>query len=267
MYGVGKDRLKEEWMHYIRELLHYGYLEQSSGEYPVLKLGARANGVLFKGEKAYLTSPVQPAMLAEPVIYQQLDYEKPLLEHLRKLRNRLAHEENVPAYLIFSDSTLLDLATYLPQTKEEISGISGFGAYKTEKYGNAFLEMVQDYCNDQQLSSRVRQKQPKKPRREAAAKERDNDTKQTSLSMYRSGMAIDEIAAVRELSPVTIESHLSYYVSKGELDLREFVSEYKQELISQAIEKFGSLGLRQLKDNLPENISYSEIKMVIAGRR
>jgi ATP-dependent DNA helicase RecQ len=94
------------------------------------------------------------------VIYQQHDYEKELFEELKKLRNRIAHEENVPAYLIFSDSTLLDLATYLPLSKNDLPKISGFGAYKIERYGMPFLEKIQDYCNDHSLSTRIELKQP-----------------------------------------------------------------------------------------------------------
>ncbi|MBN8720861.1 MAG: DNA helicase RecQ [Sediminibacterium magnilacihabitans] len=165
VYGIGKDKSKEEWMHYIKELLHYGYLQQSNGEYPVLQLTDKSRGVLFKGEKAYLTAPLTITIAKEPEIYQQLSYEKALFDELKKLRNQLAHEENVPAYIIFSDSSLLDLATYLPLTEEDLFKMSGFGTYKVERYGQLFLEKIQDYCNDHQLVSQVALKKPKKKRK------------------------------------------------------------------------------------------------------
>ncbi len=264
VYGIGKDKPKEEWMHYLKELLHYDYLQQSTGEYPVLKLTEKSDGVLFKGEKVYVTAPVQITIAQEPVIYQPHGYEKDLFENLKKLRNRIAHEENVPAYLIFSDSTLLDLATYLPVSKEELPKISGFGAFKIEKYGNAFLEMVQDYCNDNNLESRTGLKQTKKPKREPAPRIRSSDTKAASFELYKQGLTIAEIAEARKLSLMTIETHLSYYVSTGELPVDDFVTAEKQEIISEAIARHGSLGLKILKDNLPEYISYTEIKMVVA---
>jgi len=62
----------------------------------------------------------------------------------------------------------------------------------------------------------------------------------------------------------TIESHLSYYIGTGELDIDTMVSPEKQQLIKQAVERFGRMGLRNLKDNLPDNISYGDIKMAIA---
>jgi ATP-dependent DNA helicase RecQ len=266
VYGVGKDRPKEEWMHYIKELMHYGYLQQSTGEYPLLQLTEKSNAVLFKGEKVYLTAPVQTTIAKEPVIYQPLAYEKELFEQLKKLRNRVAHEENVPAYLILSDSSLLDLATYLPLTKTDLAKISGFGVFKVERYGNAFLELVQDYCNDNGLSSQIEQKQVKKPKRETKPRERPSETRQASLELYKAGNSIEEIAALRTLSPVTIEGHLGFYIGTGELDISEFVPEDRQLVIMDAIEKFGALSLKLLKDNLPENYSYKEIRMTVAHR-
>ena len=264
VYGIGKDKPKEEWMHYTKELVQYGYLQTSDSEYPVLQLTAKSEAVLFKGEKVYLSAPVQITIVKEPVIYQQLAYEKELFENLKKLRNRIAHEENVPAYLIFSDSTLLDLATYLPLSSDDLSNISGFGAFKIERYGRQFLEIVQDYCIEHALGSKIELKQPKKIRRTAAPKERQSDTKRMSYELYREGNTVNEIAAERQLSISTIETHLSYYVGTGELDIDTMVTHDKQELIKEAATRFGRLSLKLLKDHLPEEISYTDIKMVLA---
>src|SRR5205085_641798 len=96
-------------------------------------------------------------------------------------------------------------------------------------------------------------------------RERSTDTKKISHDLYRSGKSISEIATERGFSLMTIETHLSHYVTSGEIDVNEFVSEEKQELITAAANKYGRLGLKQLKDNLPGNISYMEIKMMVAA--
>jgi len=264
VYGIGKDKPKEEWMHYLKELLHYGYLQQTGNEFPVIKLTDKSDAVLFKGEKVYLSAPVQVTIAKEPVIYQQHNYEKELFENLKKLRNQLAHEENVPAYLILSDSSLLDLATYLPLSKNDLPNISGFGAFKIEKYGTPFLEMIQDYCNVHELVSQIELKQPKKIKKPAVVRERSTGTKQASYEMYRAGNSIADIATGRQLSPMTIETHLSYYITTGELDIQDFVPSDKQELIEAAVNQYGRLSLKLIKDNLPEEISYGEIRMMIA---
>lgn len=264
VYGIGKDKPKEEWIHYTRELLASGYLEMSDGQYPLLKLTEKSKAVLFKGEKVYLHAPVQIVTAKEPVIYQQHAYEKELFEDLKKLRNKMAHEENVPAYLIFSDSSLIDLATYLPLVENDLSKISGFGVYKIEKYGQPFLEMVQDYCNEHGLDTRIELKQPKRERKTYTARERETDTKKFSFDLFKQGMSIESIAEHRKLSPNTIESHLAYYVSKSELELTSLVPVDKIELIEAAIKRYGKSSLKQLKENLPEEISYGEIRLVVA---
>ncbi|GAC1443982.1 MAG: DNA helicase RecQ [Sediminibacterium sp.] len=264
VYGIGKDKPKEEWVHYVKELLHYGYLQQSEGEYPVLKLTDKSKSVLFKEEKVYLPAPIQVILAREPEIYQQHPYEKELFELLKKLRNKMAHEENVPAYLILSDSSLIDLATYLPLTANDLSKISGFGAFKVQRYGPAFLGLVQEYCHEQVLETRIVLKQPKKERKATITRERSSDTKRQSYDLFRQGLSVQEIAASRNLSVSTIETHLGYYITTGELIISTLVPAEKQALIAQAVTKYGTLGLKQLKDHLPEEISYGEIRMVVA---
>jgi ATP-dependent DNA helicase RecQ len=268
VYGIGKDMSKEEWTHYTKELLHYQYLEQSDGQYPVLKLTQKGRDVLFKKEQIYLTAPIHIEIQNEPVVYQQHPYEKDLFENLKQLRNKIAREENVPPYVIFSDSTLLDLATYLPLTKTDLLKISGFGTFKTEKYGEPFLETVQDYCIGYKLATRIDLKQPKKERRQktTAPVERATDTRRVSFTLFKQGKTLAEIAEERSLSVNTIESHLSYFVSSRDLEIDDIVDAHKQTAIQKAIAKFGlSNGLKVLKENLPEEITYGEIKMVLAA--
>lgn len=268
VYGIGKDMAKEEWMHYLKDLIHYNYLKQSDGEYPVIKLTEKAKDVLYKKESVYLSSPVTIVIAKEPVIYQQHPYEKELFENLKATRSKLAHEENLPAYIIFSDSTLLDLATYLPLSENDLLKISGFGAVKLEKYGQHFLKIVRQYCTTHNLETRINLKQPKRERRPkptTGAGSKVNSTFQVSFDLYKEGKTIEAIAEERKLSKQTIESHLSYFVAEGELSVDDFVAKDKQEAIIKATELFGVISLKTLKENLPEEINYGEIRMVLAS--
>lgn len=265
VYGIGKSTPKEEWMHYTKELIHYGYLELSEGEYPVLRLTEKSRPVLYQKEKVYLSAPVNIEIASEPVIYQQHAYEKELFESLKQLRNKIARQENLPSYIIFSDSTLMDLATYLPLTRKDLPKISGFGEIKIEKYGSPFLELLQDYCRDHNLETRIELKQPKLERKTGTtARARSSDTKQVSYELHKEGKTITEIAEERGMSTTTIEGHLSYYIANGELDIHDFVDSTKQQAIKKAAETFGTGSLKILKDNLPEDIGYGEIRMVLA---
>jgi len=160
-YGVGKDISKEDWFRYFKDLISFNYLKQIGSEYPILALTEKSRDVLLGKEKVFLvktTAKVEIALSERP-------YEKELFEELKLVRNDLANQENVPAYIIFSDATLLELATYLPQTLEEIRKISGFGDIKLARYGKIFLETLIDYCGQRQLVSKINEKVPKRERR------------------------------------------------------------------------------------------------------
>jgi ATP-dependent DNA helicase RecQ len=87
--------------------------------------------------------------------------EEALFQELRQLRRQLAAAENMPPYIIFSDATLNELSVYLPQTPDQLERISGFGAVKLRKYGEAFLQCVVDFCATQGLQGRMNVKRGK----------------------------------------------------------------------------------------------------------
>ena len=157
-YGIGKDISKDDWFRYSKDLISFNYLKQIGSEYPILMLTEKSRGVLLGKEKVFL---VKTAAKKEAAL-EDLAYEQKLFDGLKTVRLDLARKENVPAYLIFSDATLLELATYLPQTMEEIRKISGFGEIKLARYGKFFLKAVVDYCSQHKLVSKIIEKIPKR---------------------------------------------------------------------------------------------------------
>jgi ATP-dependent DNA helicase RecQ len=265
VFGVGKDMPKEQWKYYVKELVLCGYLVHSNEEYPVLKLTEKSSGVLFKGEKVFLAQPVATKIVKELQIFQQHPYEKTLFDQLKHLRNSIAHEENVPAYIILSDSSLLDLATYLPIHTIDLNKISGFGEFKISKYGSRFLAVVQDYCKQNNLVTQIHLKTSKTSPARSAKPERSSETKQLTFVQFKQGKTLQEIAFERQLSTGTIESHLIYFLLIGQLQLDELVTLEKQKAIRDAVVKYGTTSLRLLKENLPLDITYGEIKMTISS--
>ena len=265
VYGIGKELPKEEWLYYTRELVNEGYLLPNQEKMNALEITDKAYPVLYQKATVMLTKPKAVVMALEPTVYQKLPYEKPLFELLKQFRNTIAKHENVPSYIIFSDSTLMDLATYLPLTNSDLPKISGFGEVKIEKYGSVFLEAVQDYCIKEKLATRMEEKEPKRQRKINIAPEKLNDTKQATFNMYMAGKSMGDIAIERGFSLTTIETHLSYFVSSGQLKIDDIVKSGKQKLIQEAVNKHGHAVLRLLKESLPDDISYGEIRMVLAA--
>jgi ATP-dependent DNA helicase RecQ len=257
-FGIGADVNKEEWNNIIRDLLAQDYLVKSEGSYPVLKLTSKSAAVLQGLEKVMITKSKEITEAGEP----KTNYEHSLLQQLREARRQIANEENVPAYIVVSDATLMELAMYLPHNKEEFFKISGFGQVKIEKYGKQFCDVVAAYCREHNLKSRIHLKTPKRMRRERPEKE--TDTKQQSFELFKSGHSVSAIAEQRKLSLSTIEGHLAFYVQRGALAIEDVMDSFKIQPIQKALEQTGGLALGPVKGLLGDSYSYGEIRMVMA---
>jgi ATP-dependent DNA helicase RecQ len=264
-YGSGTDMPKEQWHTIVQDLISNNYLLKTNGMYPVMKLTEKGDAVLKGVEKVMLTKPKEMKVLIPEIKEDNADYETALFRQLKDLRRQLALAENVPAYIVLSDATLLELATYLPHTKEEFSRISGFGEIKLEKYGKQFRNAVAAYCLSQNLTSRIHLKltTPKRPVR-GEKPERDSETKQETFKLFSEGNSVPQIAVLRALSTSTIEGHLAFYVQQGKLSIKELMSPEKVPSIQQAIETVGKNALTPVKAALGEQYSFAEIKYVMA---
>lgn len=145
-YGAGKEISKEDWFSYLKELISAGYLQQTGNEYPIITITKKGQEFLDSEDAIFLTKTILKSKPEKQKNISENPYEQNLFEELKKLRMNLARQENVPAYIIFSDATLIQLATRLPKNEQEIRQISGFGEIKTAKYGEIFLKAIAQYC-------------------------------------------------------------------------------------------------------------------------
>ncbi|MEQ1924298.1 MAG: RecQ family ATP-dependent DNA helicase, partial [Pyrinomonadaceae bacterium] len=209
-YGVGADIPKDAWFNYFKDLIAQNFLAQTDGEYPTIRLTEKSMDVLAGNTtveliKVKAKEEKRPKLVADAVH----PYEQVLFDDLRRLRTAFAKGENVPPYVIFSDATLVEMATYLPQNDWELRKISGVGDLKFDKYGADFLSEIKGYCLKNSLVSRIDLKSKKRERKVRTKRDiAGKDTYHTSLDLYRDGRSITEIANERGLSPTTIENHL-----------------------------------------------------------
>ena len=189
-----------------------------------------------------------------------------LFVSLKNWRDRIVEESDLPIYLVANQNTLKEIATYLPFTKKDLMQLSGFGKAKADKYGDDILDMVQDYCNTHNLESNMAAKEatPKRERKEKSLEEK-TPTNILSFNLFKEGKSIEEIAKERNMVIGTIEGHLASFVASKQINLDDLVSVEKQLLIKEASKIFGKEGFKTLKENLPENISYGEIRMVMTA--
>ncbi|MBL7700957.1 MAG: helix-turn-helix domain-containing protein [Ferruginibacter sp.] len=189
-----------------------------------------------------------------------------LYDTLTRWRNIICKENDQPIYMVANQASLQEIATYLPLTKKDLMQISGFGKAKAEKYGDEILETVQSFCERYGLETNMHARGgvPKKERK-LKSTEPKIDTKAVTFEMYKNGMEISAIAKERNFTTTTIEGHLAYFIGTGDIDVNDFVSSEKQKTIAEAVAKHGTASLKNLIGNLPKNIGYGEVRMVLAS--
>jgi ATP-dependent DNA helicase RecQ len=151
-YGLGSDRSDQEWTSIIRQLIHHGYLLQDIANYSVLKL-TEASRPLLRGDQAlYLAKPRirEKARKKRPMAdVAHGPYDEILFDQLRDLRKRIAGEQGVPAYIVFGDNSLVQMARDKPMDEAGLLDITGVGQHKLDKYGNEFLDTIALYSAEQ----------------------------------------------------------------------------------------------------------------------
>ncbi|WP_337245917.1 DNA helicase RecQ [Luteimonas sp. gir] len=149
-YGVGSDLDARAWKAVLRQLVAHGLLEVDAEGYGGLRLTEASRAVLKGEERVMLRKPTaarERGRTARAVATADIELapvDRPLYEALRALRSTLAREQNVPAYVIFHDVTLREIARQRPLTLGQLGGIGGVGAGKLERYGDAVLETVHE---------------------------------------------------------------------------------------------------------------------------
>ena len=142
VYGIGKEKSKSYWEKVSERLMELGALKR--GEFRSLVLDNIGMKILKNEQKVFIKAErLHVKVKKEFVAHKDEDVNSEVFEQLRVLRAQIAKEESKPAYIIFGDKTLKEMAKLLPKTKDEMLHVSGVGEVKFERYGEQFLELLQ----------------------------------------------------------------------------------------------------------------------------
>jgi ATP-dependent DNA helicase RecQ len=142
-YGIGREHGRAQWQAIGRELTRLGHLRQSPGKFSTLELTADGLDALRQRKSIILTQPMAaPAEKEKAPRAGEITCDEELFERLRQLRKRLADERNVPAYIVFSDVSLRQMARHYPDNDDELARINGVGEKKLKEFGQAFLSEI-----------------------------------------------------------------------------------------------------------------------------
>jgi ATP-dependent DNA helicase RecQ len=201
-----------------------------------------ASGVRFRKRGA-----LQP--MAAPAAGSEAEE---LREYLREWRRAMAKEKSVPAYIVLHDSSLEEICRRKPKFYAELLEIAGIGERKAEIYGQPILDALEKFREGER----------------AGGVERKIKPADETLRLLGEGKTLEEIATARGRQLSTVVNAVANLVESGELEFRaEWVSAEKQSVIAAACARAGMERLKPAKDILPPEITYDELRLVVARLR
>jgi ATP-dependent DNA helicase RecQ len=263
-YNIGTEFSQQQWRHLGRQLVQQGLLTQDM-EYGSLKLtaegwavlnGAQAWGVLEEERQRTAVSPAREA----------LAYDAGLYELLRQKRKELADAANVPPYIIFSDRSLVEMATYFPHSQAALGQLYGIGEVKVANYAGIVLPIIAAYCQANGL--REKPKQAAQPERQRVGSRNGRSRSDEVGEAFADGQTVEELQQVYNVKRGTIISHLARYVQSGNalsvesLFAVSALTSEQQEHVWLAFAEHGIAALRPIFEACGEQIPYDELHLL-----
>ncbi|MCF2489546.1 DNA helicase RecQ [Dyadobacter sp. CY347] len=259
-FGVGNELRGEEWAEYIGQLLNSGVMDIAYDEAHSFKLNPVSKQVL-KGERKVELVKFIPISERKAKEEELVPKEKPkqeiirdaLFERLRILRKQMADALGVPPYVVFSDATLSEMAQKKPISEAQMKAVSGIGAEKFRRYGETFINEILAFARENT-----------KPGTRVVK----GMTYVETLDLYKEGYSLKIIAEKRDLSTVTIISHLIKLKEDGhDIDLHALIDNQAYSTITEAaaeIQVGKNDPLKPLFELLNEQFDYGQIRLALA---
>jgi ATP-dependent DNA helicase RecQ len=249
-YGAGKETSWKDWMNYLTQLINQGLLDIDYINHSVLICTPLSEEVLYENKEVTLQRPADP--LTEPTKRKEPKREifnKELIQRLVDLCKKFGTEEGIPPYSVFPKGTIREMAEVRPLTVEEFTQLNGVGEYKSEKYGQSFIEAIRAYITDQDII--------KKPK---------GMTYVETLELFHQGLPLEEIAQKREMAVSTIATHLAKLYEKGEdIDLKQFLLPDDLIVAKQGWQASGfSTQMSKIKEQVGDSLNYVRLHLAIA---
>jgi ATP-dependent DNA helicase RecQ len=264
VYGIGKEYNKKQWYTFVNQFISKELITRDI-EFGSLKLSEKANDVLFKSHKVFGFVKEPEAKKFKEVA--DVNYDRELFEILRRKRKELSVIYEVPPYVIFSDSSLIQMAVDYPVNEEMFLNISGIGRMKLESYGEVFISLIKDYCSKKNIGDRQRKRRKRK--RKTINTIADTKPRHIIVSeSYNNGKSIDDLAKEYDVKLQTIINHLARYANMGNairmdgLLERLTISKEQHQKVFDEFDLTGSFSLKGVYEKFNWEITYEELHIL-----
>ena len=263
VFGISRDVDSDDLKEMVRSLVTNGLLAQNGGDYPTLGVSQRGHKFLKDREKLTLTRPKQAAPVRQVAFPgdRETAYDTKLFDELAALRLEIATDREVPAYQIFGNKSLQQMAFHMPHNELEFSKISGVGDAKLRDFSERFLEVINGYveANGQPAAvNRVPVSAPKNRVRGISMSIRE------TKDLVAQGLSFEQVAEQRGISETTIRSHLERFIQEGgQVDLGHLMPpEDRRIKIAAAFKEMGEARLTPVREFLGDDYTWDELAVV-----
>ena len=266
VYGIAAKHSRPELRDMVEDLKREGLLAVSTDEFHTLGVTHRGRDFLNNRETLTLERPVGRKATTRRESKTGGDYDLRLYNELAVLRKRLANERNAPAFVIFGNRTLEDMARKAPRTREEFAHVSGVGQAKLHEFAGPFLEVIDVYCQEHGMPEFT---EPAHPAALEPAPRVVGQSFRETGRLISEGASLEEVAESRSININTIVGHLERLV-EGEIEVRWahlLPPRERRAEIESAFDTVGDELLRPVFDELGGNCTYDELRLVRLLRR
>lgn len=280
-YGIITDISEGGLRELTMNLIARGYLTMTTDTYPTLKLHPSSRAVL-KGQEEVLIRKERIEIKDKKKKQKQakrkttLEVDLVLLDQLTRYRKEIAEEKGVPLYVIFHNAALEEMAYYMPTTKEAFLEIKGVGEKKFDNYGVGFMKLIDQFILDNKIETSSLMTRLSDRYSEVLLDETlstvevvpqtsGKDRYELTYQVYKAGGRLEEIAEKRGFTVPTIVKHFKKLEDQGEvIEWQRFITREKIDQISLVIDAVGTSSLKTIKEKLSDDISYTDIHLVLA---
>jgi ATP-dependent DNA helicase RecQ len=281
-FGLLREMDQKRIISYINQLVDIGALNRDPGQYATLTLGPGARAILEGRDQAELFDPKSPELAAtlarpgaEPDATPLSPDEDALFEALRLLRRKIAEENKVPAYVVFGDASLEEMARIRPSSMGAFSRIRGVGSAKLTQFGKEFVAEITAFCTARKLPVDVAPPvlaapapipRPRRPLSLDSSRP-INDSRRRAFEMFERGASPDEVAQEMSRAPSTTRQYLAEYILHAKpASVAAWVDDATYKLISDAADKLGPIRFKPLMEHLEGKVTYDQIRVVMSHR-
>jgi ATP-dependent DNA helicase RecQ len=271
-YGLLSSYEKHTVHDWIEQLEGQDYIEKV-GEYNILNVTEKGWQTLKGKETPRLLKPAQKAAKVSKVIIDSWEgVDENLFEALRKLRAAIASKKGIPAYIVFGDAALRDMARRRPSTTERFLEVKGVGEIKCQQYGKVMLAAVRDYClanslemdvgaNPETVSAKLQVNKLK-------TRSKLSEARQLAFDLFEQKISIEEVAKSVNRAESTTIQYLVEYIKRGKIsNPYPWVDEQTFSRILNAVKQVGSGRMKTIFDLLNGEIDYNQIRIGLACLR